>query len=260
MVRALQKPPPWRSPINLRFLELAELDSTNLEAVRRQKSGDAIPLWVRADVQTAGRGRRGRDWASPTGNFYGTACYAFDGTPAEAARVSFVAAIAVAEALSAYPLTAPPALKWPNDILIEGKKIAGLLLEFQDNHLIIGIGVNLTTHPAEARLPATHLLEYLSPEALNAAEPAFSGASGFLPILAASFDAWLKTYIQDGFAPIRAAWTACAAGLPGPVIVRLPQETFTGQATDLAEDGALRVRLPDGTMRDVHAGDVFFGD
>lgn len=243
----------------MKFIQYDSLDSTNVEAAKLAQAGEAPPFWVRADVQTAGRGRRGRDWVSPKGNFYGSACYAYDGSPQEAAKLSFVAAIAVADALSAYTLTTQPKLKWPNDVLLNGRKIAGLLLEAQPGRVIIGIGVNLISHPAEGHVPPTHLLEHLAPEALNTDEPEFTGADGFLAILAAKFDAAFRKHKAYGFSATRADWLARAGGIPGPVTVRLPEEEFTGLATDLLETGALRVALSGGTVRDVHAGDVYFG-
>ena len=210
-------------------------------------------------MQTSGRGRRGRDWVSPVGNFYGSACYAFKGTPDEAAKLSFVAAIAVYDALSVYSLKTEPYLKWPNDVLIDGKKIAGLLLEAQSDFVIIGIGVNLVSHPETGNVPPTHLLEHITDAALNSDEPEFTGADGFLAILAAKLDAAMRRHLAYGFSATRADWMSRAKGLPGPVTVRLPEDTFSGQAEELLENGALRVRLTDGTMRDIHAGDVFFG-
>ena len=243
----------------MKFIQYDSLGSTNTEADTLFASGEAAPFWVRADEQTAGRGRRGRDWVSPKGNFYGTACYAFDGTPQDAAKVSFVAAIAVANALSAYTLTSTPSLKWPNDVLMDGRKVAGLLLEAKPGLVLIGIGVNLVSHPDGGNIPATHLLEHIAPAALNSDEPEFTGADGFLAILARTFDKAFRKHLAYGFSATRADWTALASGLPGPVTERLPNETFTGQAQSLLENGALRVAAQDGTIRDVHAGDVFFG-
>lgn len=243
----------------MKFIQYDSLGSTNVEADRLNEAGETPPFWVRADSQTDGRGRRGRDWVSPEGNFYGTASYAFDGSPQDAAKLSFVAAIGVANALSAYTLSSKPSLKWPNDVLLDGRKIAGLLLEAKSGRVLIGIGVNLVSHPDGGNIPATHLLEHISPAVLNQEEPEFTGAAGFLPILAASFDAAYRKHMAYGFSATRADWTALAIGLPGPVTVRLPTETFSGHADSLLENGALRVTAEDGTIRDVHAGDVFFG-
>jgi BirA family biotin operon repressor/biotin-[acetyl-CoA-carboxylase] ligase len=243
----------------MKFFQYESLGSTNVKAAELFAKGEKPAFWVRAEEQTAGRGRRGRDWVSPKGNFYGTACYAFNGTPQEAAKISFVAAIAVAKALQAYTLKSAPSLKWPNDVLLAGQKVAGLLLEAKAGHVLIGVGVNLVSHPDGGTIPATHLLEHIDPDVLNRDEPEFTGADSFLAILASAFDAAFRKHLAYGFSATRADWTALASGLPGPVTVRLPDESFTGQAQSLLENGALRVALPDGTIRDVHAGDVFFG-
>ena len=242
----------------MKFFQYDSLGSTNVEAHKLFISGEAAPFWVRADEQSEGRGRRGREWVSPKGNFYGTACYAFDGTPEEAAKLSFVAAIAAARALSAYTLTTKPSLKWPNDVLLGGRKIAGLLLEAKSGYVLIGIGVNLVSHPEGGNIPATHLLEHIDLAALNSDEPEFTGADGFLAILARAFDKAFKTHLAYGFSATRADWMELASGLPGPVTVNLPTETFSAQAQSLLENGALRVVAQDGTIRDIHAGDVFF--
>ena len=242
----------------MKFLEYDSLGSTNAKAEELFAAGEAAPFWVRADTQTEGRGRRGRAWSSPKGNFYGTACYAFDGTPQDAAKLSFVAAIATAQALSAYTLTAQPSLKWPNDVLLDGRKVAGLLLEAKPGRVFIGIGVNLVSHPEGGNVPATHLLEHMSAKVLNSDEPEFTGAGGFLAIMSRCFDKVYRKHLAYGFSATRADWTALAAGLPGAVTVRLPHETFSGRADALLENGALRVTAQDGTIRHVHAGDVFF--
>ena len=248
----------------MKFFQYENLGSTNLEVDRLFEAGETPPFWVRADAQSAGRGRRGRNWVSPRGNFYGTACYSFEGSPQEAAKFSFVAAIAVANALTAYTLTTQPSLKWPNDVLMDGRKIAGLLLETKPGRLLIGIGVNLVSHPEGGHIPATHLLSHIDSAALETDEPEFTGpeftgATGFLAILSAALDRAIRKHQAYGFSATRSDWTALASGLPGPVTVRLPHESFSGRAESLLENGALRVTLEDGTVRDVHAGDVFFG-
>ena len=243
----------------MKFLEYDSLDSTNVQAAKLIDAGETTPFWVRADIQTAGRGRRGRDWVSPKGNFYGSACYSFKGSPEEAAKLSFVAAIAVYEALQAYSLTSQPSLKWPNDILIEDGKIAGLLLEANKGHVIIGIGVNLVSHPPTGNIAPTHLLEHIKSEALETDEPEFTGVEAFLAILAAKLDQAIKKHLAYGFSATRADWLDRAQGIPGPVTVRLPDEAFEGEAEELLENGALRIRLNNGSFRDIHAGDVYFG-
>ena len=243
----------------MKCFQYETLGSTNVEAEALHFAGEGLPFWVRADEQTAGRGRRGRDWVSPVGNFYGTACYAFDGSPAAAAKLSFVAAIAVANTLSRYSPSADVTLKWPNDVLMDGRKIAGLLLEAKPGRVLIGIGINIVSHPDGGNIPATHLLEHLEGTARDGIAASPNKAENLLQILAEEFEKSFRHHLAYGFSATRAAWTALAPAIPGPVTVRLPNETFAGQAQSLLENGALRVVTDNGTIRDVHAGDVFFG-
>ncbi len=242
----------------MQIFEFEETDSTNLEALKLYKSGAKLPFWTRADHQSAGKGRHGREWVSKTGNLYASAVYQWTGEVGDAAKLSFVAALAICRTLEAYELTQAPQLKWPNDVLMNGAKISGILLENIGGAVIVGIGINLLSHPENTNYPATHLLEHIKPEALNDAETIFTGAAIMLPRLAKEFDDGFKQFLNHGFAPIRADWLARAKGLGGDVVVRLADEDFTGQAEDLLTNGALRVRLSNGTVRDVYAGDVFF--
>lgn len=247
----------------MRFISHETLDSTNLEAKRLAEQGDFGPLWIRADKQSAGRGRRGREWTSETGNLFCSGLYPHEGTPRQAAQMSFVAALAVADTLAYYVPNDLISLKWPNDVLLSGKKTAGILLESGRTHhqdwIVVGIGVNLTHHPAGTEFPATHVLEHIPTELLNKPEPVFTGSGAFLASLAAMFSDYLTLFKEDGFEPIQRLWTARAHNIPGPVTVRLPNESFLGEAMGLDANGALRVKLSNGTIRDVHAGDVFFG-
>ncbi|WP_409433655.1 biotin--[acetyl-CoA-carboxylase] ligase [Litorimonas sp. RW-G-Af-16] len=244
----------------MQFFEFDSLGSTNAKAIELFQAGERGPFWVRADVQTAGRGRRGRDWSSPRGNLYASALYEFDGPPQDAAQLSFVASVALAKTFESYALRQAPILKWPNDVLLGGAKISGILLENIGGAVIVGIGVNLTSHPENTPYPATHLLAHITPEALNDPEPIFTGAAPFLALLAKHFDDGFTAFKTQGFAPIHSAWRARATNIPGPVTVNLDDETFRGTASDLRADGALRVTLDNGTVRDVYAGDVFFGE
>ena len=247
----------------MRFISLDAVDSTNLEAKRLAEQGDFGPLWIRADAQSAGRGRRGRDWTSETGNLFCSGLYPHEGTVQQAAQLSFVAALAVADTLAHYVPNDFISLKWPNDVLLAGKKTAGILLESGQTHrhgwCIIGIGVNLTHHPEKTEFPATHLLDHIPADMLDRAEPIYTGPDAFLSSLSAMYSYYLTLFKEDGFEPIQRLWTARAHNIPGPVTVRLPNESFTGEALGLDANGALRVKLSNGTIRDVHAGDVFFG-
>jgi len=246
----------------LRFISLDAVDSTNLEAKRLAEQGDFGPLWIRADRQSAGRGRRGREWTSDTGNLFCSGLYTFEGTTRQSAQMSFVTALALADTLEHYVAKDLISLKWPNDVLLAGRKTAGILLESGQTHhkkwMVIGIGINLTHHPENTEFPATHVLEHIPPADLESAEPVMTGAQAVLAILAQRFDHWRHVLTTKGFEPIGEAWTVRAHNIPGPVTVRLPNESFTAQALGLDSNGALRVKLSNGTIRDVHAGDVFF--
>lgn len=237
----------------------AEIDSTNEEARRLGEAEEVGPVWITAEVQTAGRGRRGRAWVSPSGNFMGTLFLRPQASPRKAAELSFVAAVAVHDAVDGLlppPLRPGLKLKWPNDLLHDGRKLAGILLESSGiagselAWLAIGMGINLAQHPDNVEFPATSL--------------AALGVPGVTPDqalerLAAAFEARLRQWRDvQGFAAIREAWLTRAAGLGGPIAVRLADETFEGVFEGLAADGALEVRLASGEIRRISAGDVFF--
>jgi BirA family biotin operon repressor/biotin-[acetyl-CoA-carboxylase] ligase len=238
------------------ILAYDEIDSTNAEARRRAEAGEGGPLWVTALTQTAGRGRRGRSWESPTGNLAATYLFITDKPAAEAAQVSFVAALAVAELADACVGAERVALKWPNDPLVMGLKASGILVEsgaFAPGGLwlAVGIGVNLAHSPKVADRPATNFADHM-----NRAPPKPREA---LDLLAAAFDRGLARWQAEGFAPIAAAWTARAHGLGEPCVAHLPGEEVHGVAEGLDPDGALRLRLDGGAIRRITAGDVFFG-
>lgn len=237
------------------IIEYDEIDSTNAEARRRVEAGEGGPLWITAGRQTAGRGRRGRSWESPSGNLSATLLMLTDKPPVEAAQVSFLAALAVCDLAREFVEPKAVRLKWPNDVLILGRKAAGILVESgraPDGRLwlAIGMGVNLAHSPLAADRPATAFAEHMSrppPQPRAAVE-----------ILAAAFDKWLEAWTRGGFTPIAEAWTLRAFGLGEACIARLPNETVAGVAEGLDVDGALRLRLPDQTLRRITAGDVFF--
>ena len=241
-------------------LLLDQTDSTNAEARRRAEAGDAGPLWIAARRQTAGRGRRGRTWESDAGNLFATLLLTTRKSPAEAAQVTFVAALAVAGLLDAW---APPSLvtiKWPNDVMLAGQKAAGVLIESGAHPagglwLAVGVGVNLVHAPTGMERPATSLVQHLRAD-VGAAPAIETGIAA----LAAEFAVWLGRWETLGFEPILDAWQARAVGLGGPAIARLGHETVTGCAEGVAPDGALKLRLADGSLRLISAGDVFFGE
>jgi BirA family biotin operon repressor/biotin-[acetyl-CoA-carboxylase] ligase len=230
------------------LLRLDEVDSTNLEARRRADAGEAGPLWITAARQTAGRGRRGRVWEGGPGNLAATLLLRPKAPPAEAAQLSFAAALAVADTASHFAPQAAVGVKWPNDVLANGRKLSGILLEAGSGWLAIGIGINLAGHPAQTEFPATSLA------ALGVTPPSPDTA---LAVLAARFAHWLAVWRAEGFPPLRAAWLARAAGLGAPIRARLPQEERHGAFEGIDASGALLLREPAG-VRAITAGEVFF--
>ena len=236
---------------------LDEIDSTNAEARRRAEAGEAGPVWFLGLRQTAGRGRRGRAWETGEGNLAATLLFSTDKPPAEAAQVSFVAALAVADLLASYVPASLVSLKWPNDPLLGGLKVSGILVESGMRPtgglwIAVGVGVNLARKPIDSERPATALPTYRvapPPKPIEAIE-----------VLAASFARWNDVWSRLGFPAIADAWTARAHGLGELCVARLGTETLEGIAEGLDGDGALRLRLADGRMRRVTAGDVFFGE
>jgi len=233
-----------------------ELDSTNAEARRRAEAGEGGPVWITAARQSAGRGRRGRAWSTETGNLAATLLTTTDAPPAEAAQLSFVAALAAADLVETCLGVGAARLKWPNDVLVFGKKAVGILVESgarPDGRLwlAVGIGVNLAHHPDDTERPATSFAEHM------AAAPPFPLDA--LEVLAGRFEVWCKLWTTRGFSPIAQAWTARAHGLGERCEARLPNRTLSGVAEGMDLDGALRLRLDDGALERITAGDVFFG-
>jgi BirA family biotin operon repressor/biotin-[acetyl-CoA-carboxylase] ligase len=232
-----------------------ELDSTNAEARRRAEAGDGGPAWIMARRQTAGRGRRGRTWDTGARNLAATLLMTTDKPPAEAAQVSFLAALAASDLADACLGQGVGRLKWPNDLLIHGRKAIGILVESGAMAsgglwLAVGVGVNLAAAPTDVERPAAAFADYM---AKGAPEP-----EAALEVLAGAFEAWRATWVAEGFAPIAAAWTARAHGLGEPCVARLPGRNVHGVAEGLDADGALRLRLADGAVERITAGDVFF--
>ena len=243
----------WPKGYGLKTFDV--IDSTNEEAKRLAASGEAGPIWISAARQTAGRGRRGRVWDSPTGNLAATLMLR-PGRPAgECAQLSFVAAIAASAMLADFANAGDVRVKWPNDVLAGGKKIAGILLESASHGgeaptwLAIGIGANLAVHPEGTEFPATSL------KALGATVPTPDDA---LLHLAAHFAKWYEVWHGQGFAAIRDAWLARAAGLGTRIRARLATQETQGVFEGIDDTGALMLRESAGHVRHIAAGEVFF--
>jgi len=241
-------------PDGFRLLHFATIGSTNDEAKALARAGAADGTLVWADEQTAGRGRRGRAWASPPGNLYLSLMQRPEGTLAHAAQLGFVAALGLGDALLAL---SGPALrlsyKWPNDLLVDGKKLAGILLESETgagervDFVVIGAGTNLASKPEGLEFPATSLAEQGFPEVTPAR---------LLEAFVRHFAQWSQRWRVDGFAPVRTAWLARASGVGEDIRVRLERNTLTGRFHDLDDDGALLLDGVEGRRR-IAAGEVF---
>ena len=241
-------------------LLLDQTDSTNADARRRADAGETGPLWIVARRQTEGRGRRGRQWESQDGNLFSTLLQLTRKSPAEAAQVTFVAALAIADLLDAYAPASLVTIKWPNDVMLAGRKASGVLVESGAHDggglwLAVGIGVNLAHAPEGTERPATALAHHLRGD--MTAPPTVEVAAAKL---AEAFAVWMDRWETLGFQPILDAWRARTAGLNGPAVARLGRETIEGVAEGVAPDGALKLRLADGSLRLISAGDVFFGE
>ncbi len=245
-------------PVGWTLVDLDTVGSTNDEAKALALDGAAHGTVVRARRQAAGKARRGRRWESPPGNLYCSTVLRPDCSPAAAGQIAFAVALALAEAIAGCVPDAPPIrLKWPNDVLVRDRKVAGILLESAlasdgaVDWVVVGTGVNIASHPCDTDYPATSL--------------AAEGAPDVAPLVllgafAAALDHWHRRWLRDGFQPVGAAWRAKAGGLGGPVTVRLDRETVSGRFEDLDADGAMLLGLAGGGRRRITAGDVFFGD
>ena len=235
---------PW--PRGYRKAHHAEIDSTNSEARRLAEAGDAGFVWIIADRQTAGRGRRGRVWQTQQGNLATTLL--IRPPRGQVAQLSFAAALAVSDMVSAFAPGAAVAVKWPNDVLAESRKIAGILLEAGPGWLAVGTGINLAAAPEGTEFPAIALAE------LGVTPPSPDAA---LTVVADRFAHWYDVWVENGFEPLRAAWLARAGGLGGPIRARLLHEERHGVFEGIDADGALLLNER-GHVRPITAGEVFF--
>jgi BirA family biotin operon repressor/biotin-[acetyl-CoA-carboxylase] ligase len=229
------------------------LGSTNAEALALARQGERGPVWVTAERQSAGRGRRGRAWISPPGNLYASLLLSPPGAPERWPQMSFVAALALHDAVVEVAAHLAPllAIKWPNDLLLAGAKFAGILIEGEGGEtpaLVIGIGVNCANHPLDVEYPATDL----------AAAGARVPPATLFAALARKMEGRLAQWDGGGgFSTLRRDWLARAAGIGETVRVRLAQREITGRFEALDESGGLLLRLPDGNITTIAAGDVF---
>ncbi|MEJ0024336.1 MAG: biotin--[acetyl-CoA-carboxylase] ligase [Alphaproteobacteria bacterium] len=230
-----------------------DIDSTNAEARRRAERGDAGPIYLLARAQSAGRGRRGRVWQSLDGNLFLTYLGATRRPPADIALLGFAAGLALAEFCE--DLLGPNivALKWPNDLMLQGRKAAGLLLESGvlgdgRNWFAIGLGLNLATAPKTDQ-PTIALADFL---------PAAPAPEIAARDLAPRLSAWASILENEGFSSLHRAWMDRAYGLGAPAKANLGAQTLNGVMRGLSPKGELILELGNGEMRTIAAGDIHF--
>ena len=241
----------------LRLISLDTVGSTNDEARRLAQGGAPDGTVVRARRQTAGRGRLGRTWISDPGNLYFSLVLR-PGCPLDrAGQIGFIVANAVVEAVAAVlPEGTPVGCKWPNDVLVAGRKVSGILLESETGPdgrlawLIAGVGINIASHPDDVRFPASSLV------ACGAGNDV--SADGVLATFGERFQAGYAAWARDGFEPARRAWLERAVGQGSSIQVRLATATENGVFEDMDASGALVIRRADGSRMTVTAGDVHF--
>ena len=228
----------------LTIFRVAETGSTNIDMLASASAGTSIEGdWLIAGRQTAGRGRKGRGWASPPGNLFASGLVSLRPGDPSAPTLALVAAVALADALAVSGST----LKWPNDLLVGKAKLAGILLERQGNQVVVGIGVNLVRHPDLPERPTTSL----------AALGIVRSIETVIAAIIAALDHWLAVWRTD-LAVIRTAWLTRAHPPGTPLSAAAPDGSRTdGRFDGLTEDCALRLALADGSVRVIHAGDVF---
>ncbi len=241
------------SPTLAYRVEHQQTTASTMDDVRAAAmAGAAEGLVIRADAQTGGRGRRGRAWFSPPGNLYVSMLLRPAMDQAAMGRFSFVTSLALAAALPEELDRSRVRLKWPNDVLVDNAKIAGILLEScntpQGTALIIGMGVNIAQHPADTPYPTTSLA------ALGLASHAPEKLLGrFLT----AFEGFRQDLTAGNFLPIRSAWLAQASGLGEAIVVRLPHQSFDGRFMGIDESGCLLLQRPAGNLQRIASGEVF---
>ena len=228
----------------IRIVEQTGSTNADLLADAAATEGD----WLVALRQTRGRGRQGREWRSEDGNFSGSTLVALHPSDPPAPSLSLAAGLALVEAVDSAEPGARLMLKWPNDLLLAGRKLAGILLERSGDRVVAGFGVNLAAAPVIAGRPAAALAGRIGPAA-------------FAPILAASFARLLSLWRTAEPQALAQAWLARAHPVGTPLTVHASaEETISGRFAGIDPDGALRLRRDDGTVETVRAGDVLLGE
>ncbi len=245
-------------PDGHRLQAFLSVDSTNKEAIRQMEAGGGSDgLWILSDAQTGGRGRRGREWVSKPGNIYCSLIHEASKDTYTSSQLSFVTSLAVRDTVAQFTDDeCAVKCKWPNDVLVNGQKISGILLETysktvpEQNFVIIGIGINIEHHPDIASYPATHL---------NAHSGEHVGSINAFTILVEKTAYWIDVWQKEGFEAIRKKWLENCKGFGKEIRVKLPDKEIVGRFIDLNGDGGLKLDMG-GETKLIHSGEVFFAD
>ncbi|MDQ0507028.1 biotin--[acetyl-CoA-carboxylase] ligase [Xanthobacter agilis] len=237
------------------IIRFTEIGSTNAEGLARLARGEIMPVWLVADIQTAGRGRRGRPWTSELGNLFATLVLPNPAPLANLAQLCFVAGLALRDAvLAAAPqlVSETLKLKWPNDLLLNGGKLAGILVEGGTDAngrpaAVIGFGANCLHHPEDLPYKATSLEEAGAPTAPDRLLEALDLA------MAVRLNQW---HAGAGFAGIRSDWMRHALGMGDQVSVKIGEREVVGRFENIDARGAMMLRRRDGIAEIITAGDV----
>ena len=241
---------PAAASAGVRLATYDNIDSTNAEALLRARHGEVGPLWIVAERQISGRGRHGRAWTSEPGNFYATLLLTEPAPTCRAPELAFVTGVAVHDAVAEAAPNLPQRLmlKWPNDLLCGGAKLAGILIEGEGTSVAVGIGVNCRHHPADTSFPATDLVTC----------GARVSPGDLLSILSRTMLGRLGEWRQGvEFAAIRRAWLARAQALGSAISVRIGERAVHGRYDGIDDTGRLLLTLADERREIVSAGEVF---
>jgi len=244
--------------ISFELVRLNSIPSTNEELKIRAINQNAPEgLAIASTVQTSGKGRHGRVWESAAGNMYCSVLFRPDCGLARASQLGFLAALASSQAIASYTGDDQKLkLKWPNDVLLNNKKVGGILLEANNNKntnvdwVVVGCGVNLKQHPKQTRFPATSIMREFG---------MVVEVKKFIDCYLNKLLEWYRLWVSQGFSPVRSAWLAMAYNLNKEVLVKVGDQNIVGSFQDLDEEGALIIKTVDGFSK-INAGEVYFYD
>lgn len=242
--------------LNFKCIHFPHTGSTNDDLKELAEKGALEGTVIRADSQSMGRGRRSRPWVSPPGNLYMSLLLRPQVPSTVLSQLSFVSALALAKAVGSFlPTTHPLRLKWPNDLLYNAKKVGGILIESQSHDsqvidwVVVGMGLNLQSHPQGTTYPATDLFS----ETHLSLQP-----DHVMDTLLKTMDILYTQWLEKGFSLLREEWSKWAYGIGQEIQLVTDQKTLTGTYLGIDDQGSLKIKLEDTSIKTVRSGDVFF--